>query len=219
MRQRQGARVDARLRPMRMTDVDGILAMEREAFPDIPEERLWLREQVEAHIRVFPEGQWVVERDGLLLGSCMNMRTSWERATAQHRWREITANGSLATHDPQGDTLYGTEIMVSPRARRMGLGRRLFEQRYRFVVDHGLRAFVTGGRLPGYGQHLDRLVPQEYIEAVQRGDLTDPVLTPELKWGCTPIGVFAGYIVDPASCHYATIVVWENPEERAPRAY
>ena len=205
------------LREMRMSDVDAILQLEREAFPDIPDERLWQRHQVESHIRTFPEGQWVVERDGVILGSCMNMRTSWERATTQHRWREITAMGTIDTHDPHGDTLYGVEIMVSPRARRMGLGRRMFERRFAYVVEHGLRGFVTGGRLPGYCEHRERLVPQEYIEAVMHGELTDPVLTPELKWGCTPIGVFAGYIMDPASCHYATVVVWENPERRGAR--
>ena len=209
---RQSARLDARLRGMRLEDVDAILAMEREAFPDIPDERLWTRGQVEGHVRGFPEGQWVVEKDGRILGSCMNMLTRWERATSQHRWRDITGSGTISTHDPAGDTLYGTEIMVSPRARRMGLGRRMFERRFSFVVERGLRAFATGGRLPGYRAHKDRMLPQEYVEAVVRGDLSDPVLTPELKWGCTPIGVFGGYLMDPASCHYATIVVWENPE-------
>lgn len=199
---------------MTLRDVDAILAMEREAFPDIPDDRLWKHEQVAAHVQRFPEGQWVIERDGAILGSCMNMRTSWQKATSQHRWREITGDGMLTTHEPRGDTLYGTEIMVSPRARRMGLGRRLFEKRFAYVSEHGLRGFVTGGRLPGYCQHRGSLAPQEYIEAVTRGELTDPVLTPELKWGCTPMGLFAGYIMDPPSCHYATIVVWENPERR-----
>lgn len=140
------------------------------------------------------------------------MLTSWERATTQHRWRDITGRGTLSTHEPAGDTLYGTEIMVHPEARRMGLGRRLFERRFRFVAENGLRAFVTGGRLPGYSGNAERMLPQEYVEAVTRGDLTDPVLTPEIKWGLTPRGVLAGYIVDPPSWHYATMVVWENPQ-------
>ncbi|HVM45376.1 MAG TPA: GNAT family N-acetyltransferase [Candidatus Thermoplasmatota archaeon] len=212
---RQRARVEPTLRAMRLADVDAILALEREAFPEIPDERLWTRAQVESHIRTFPEAQWVVEKDGAVLGSCMNMLTTWERATTQHRWRDITGGGTISTHRPDGDTLYGTEIMVSPRARRMGLGRRMFERRFAFVVERGLRGFVTGGRLPGYATHRERMPPQEYIEAVARDEMTDPVLTPELRWGLVPIGIFAGYMMDPASCHYATIVAWENPERAA----
>lgn len=200
------------VRQMRADDVDAIMALAREAFAGIPDERLWKPEQLHAHLARFPEGQWVVERDGGVVASCTNMLTTWERATRQHRWTEITAGGTLATHDPHGDTLYGTEIMVSPKARRMGLGRRLYERRYRFVVEHGLRGFATGGRLPGYRAHVDRMTPHEYIEKVKLGDLDDGTLTPQLKWGLTPIGLFAGYMMDPPSCHYASMVVWENPE-------
>lgn len=200
------------VREMTSADVDAIMELEREAFHDIPEDRLWKRRQVAAHIERFPEGQWVVEQDGRIFGSCMNMRTTWERATAQHRWREITGDGMLSTHEPHGDTLYGTEIMVSPRARRMGIGRRLLERRVGYIVEHGMRAFVTGGRLPGYHEHVGRLVPQEYVDAVRSGALTDPVLTPQIRWGGAPIGILGGYLMDPPSCHYATIVVWENPE-------
>lgn len=199
------------LRQMREPDVDAVLALERLCFASIPEERRLSGRQVRAHVRVFPEGQWVVEDKGEVVASCLNMRTTWSKATRQHRWREVTGDGLLTTHDPDGDVLYGNEIMVHPRARRLGLGRRLFERRFAYVVEHGLRAFVTGGRLPGYARHADRMVPQEYVEAVQRGDLTDPVLTPELKWGLTPMGVLAGYLMDPDSWHYATLVVWENP--------
>lgn len=206
------ASLEPSVREMRLDDATAILELERVAFPDIPHDRLWRRHQVEAHVHRYPDGQWVVERDGRVLGSAMNMRTTWERATGHHRWREITGDGTLATHLPDGEILYGTEIMVHPHARRMGLGRRLFERRFRHVLDHGLRAFVTGGRLPGYRHHADRMVPQEYVAAVQLGDLTDPVLTPQLKWGLTPLGILGGYIMDPSSCHYATLVTWENPE-------
>lgn len=193
-------------------DLDDILAMERVAFPRIPEERLWKREQVIAHLGVFPEGQWVVDRGGRVVASCTNMLTRWERATSPHTWHEITGGGTLSEHEPGGDILYGTEIMVHPDARRQGLGRALFEQRFAFVRERGLRAFVTGGRLPGYREHADRMTPWQYVQTVVRGAMTDPVLTPELRWGLTPIDVLCGYMVDPPSLHHATLVAWENPE-------
>lgn len=199
------------LRPMRREDVDDVLRMERLAFAGIPEERLWTRDQVLAHVEVFPEGQWVVELEGRVVASCTNMRTSWERATRPHTWMEITGGGRLRTHEPEGDVLYGTEIMVHPDARRRGLGRLMFNRRFSYVVQNGLRAFVTGGRLPGYAEKAAAWTCQDYVRAVERGDLVDPVLTPQLRWGLTPTGVLCGYMVDPPSLHHATLVRWENP--------
>ena len=201
-----------RLRRMGHTDLEAVLEMERLAFPRIPEERHWKPEQVLGHIERFPDGQWVAERDGRILGSCMNMRTTWERATQQHTWHEITGGGTLRAHVPDGDVLYGTEIMVHPDARRQGIGRLLFNERYDYVRRNGLRAFVTGGRLPGYAAHAQQLTPARYVDAVKRGELTDPVLTPELRWGLQPMGVLCGYMTDPPSLHHATLVAWENPE-------
>lgn len=206
------------LRPMTLADVQTILDMERAAFPDIPDERLWKREQVAGHIERFPEGQWVVERSGVVLGSCMNLRTTWERATSHHSWHDITGGGRLTTHVPDGDVLYGTEIMVHPQARRMGIGRQLFNRRFGYVVERGLRAFVTGGRLPGYRAMIDRYKPWDYVEAVVRGDVTDAVLTPELRWGLTPLDVMCGYMMDPPSAHHATLVAWVNPGWEAQRS-
>lgn len=206
------AAVVPRIRQMRLEDVEAILEMGRLAFADIPGERHWKPEQVEAHVRVFPEGQFVAEADGRIVGSCMNMLTSYSTAMRPHTWREITGRGSLKPHAPTGSVLYGTEVMVHPHARRMGIGRRLFNARFQFVRDNELRAFVTGGRLPGYAEKAEELTPWEYIQAVVRGDFTDPVLTPELRWGLEPRGVLCGYMHDPPSLHHATLAVWENPE-------
>lgn len=58
--EREGARAVAQaaasLRPMRRGDVDGILRMEREAFSGMLAERPWTRDQVLAHVEVFPRG-------------------------------------------------------------------------------------------------------------------------------------------------------------------
>ncbi|HWG89412.1 MAG TPA: GNAT family N-acetyltransferase [Candidatus Thermoplasmatota archaeon] len=202
------------LRRMTYDDVDAIEQLERLAFQGIPDDHLWKRGQVEAHLDRFPEGQWVAELDGEVVGSCTNLRIPYEVAVAPHTWHQITGGGYLATHDPEGDALYGTEIMVHPGIRRMGIGRKLFQRRFQYVMEEGLRAFVTGGRLPGYGEYVREMRPHEYVERVQHEELTDPVLTPDLKWGCTPIGILGNYITDPDSAHYACLIEWVNPEWR-----
>lgn len=162
------AHAEPQIREMTLRDLDAVHELERLAFASIPESRLWKPWQLQGHVETFPEGQWVVELDGRIVASCTNLRTTYEKATAPHTWHGITGDGRLATHDPTGDVLYGTEIMVHPDARRRGIGRRLFERRFRFVVDHGMRAFVTGGRLPGYAEHAQTHTAWGYIQAVAR---------------------------------------------------
>lgn len=206
------ARQASTIRAMREDDLDAILEMERISFPGIPPDHQWKPDQVLAHVRRFPEAQWIAERDGRVVGSCMNMRTTWARATAPHTWHGITGGGRLREHVPDGDVLYGTEIMVHPDARRQGVGRRLFEHRFAFVVEHRLRAFVTGGRLPGYGAHAERYTCDQYVRRVAHDELIDPVLTADVRWGLEPRGVLCGYMHDPPSLHHASLLVWENPQ-------
>lgn len=141
----------------------------------------------------------------------MYIRTTWARATRPHTRMEVTGGGRLLAHDPEGDVLYGTEIMVHPDARGRGLGRLMLGRRFSYVVENRVRAFVTGGRLPGYAEKAAAWKCRDYVRAVVRGDLADPVVTAQLRWGLTPIGVLCGYMMDPPSLHHATLVCWANP--------
>jgi ribosomal protein S18 acetylase RimI-like enzyme len=189
-------------------DVQRILELEKVCFPGIPADRHWKPEQIEAHLHVFPEGQWVAVQQGTVVGSAMNLRVRLEDALRQHTWREITGGGMLTTHQPEGDALYGTEIMVHPEVRRQGIAKRLYQARKDFVVDHGLKAFVSGGRIAGYERFADQLPAGEYVARVIAGLVEDRVLTPQLKAGMRVAGLLTNYLTDPRSRNYATILLW-----------
>jgi GNAT superfamily N-acetyltransferase len=193
---------------MVLADVPRVLALGKASFPGFPPDRQWKPEQLEAHLRVFPEGQWVAEADGEVAGSCTNLRVRLEAALRQHRWSEITGGGLLTTHRPDGDALYGTEVMVHPAARRRGIAKRLYQARKDYVVRHGLRAFVSGGRIPGFEKYADQMPAQEYVARVIAGLLEDRVLTPQLKAGMRVVGILQDYLTDPRSRNHATLLLW-----------
>ncbi len=62
------------VRPLTMDDFDALVEMQMLCLPGMP---LWSRDQVQSQIRIFPEGQLVVEIEG--------------RLTAFRQWPEVTA--------------------------------------------------------------------------------------------------------------------------------
>ncbi|MCH2458150.1 MAG: carbon-nitrogen hydrolase, partial [Henriciella sp.] len=73
-------------------------------------------------ISSFPEGQFLVEYDGEVVGYAASFIVSADLALKPHDWIEITGNGYAARHDPEGDWLYGMEGCVDPEIRRTRIG-------------------------------------------------------------------------------------------------
>jgi GNAT superfamily N-acetyltransferase len=192
-------------------DIPGILQLQFESYPTLSRVAQWRAEHLEAHQRVFPEGQFVAILGKRVVGVCSTLITRSEIALRPHTFRDVTAKGTFATHDPTGDTLYGAEIMVHPDARRRGIASRFYEARFALARRLGLRYFVAGGRLPGYGPLRDRMTVRSYIRSVEQGRRTDRVLSAQLKNGLKVADVMPDYLNDPNSANFATLLVWENP--------
>lgn len=197
-------------RLMSVSDIARVIELEAASFPGIPPDRYWVPGMLEAHITKFPEGQIVADLDGWIVGSCTSLRVPLTAALTPHTWREITGGGYLTTHDPDGDCIYGTEIMVHPEMRRSGIGKQLYKRRKQIVTNANARAMVTGGRIPGYDKHADKMTAVEYVKSVLGGDRADRTLSAQLAAGFAVAGVMPGYITDPKSRNNATLLVWWN---------
>ncbi|HWG91101.1 MAG TPA: GNAT family N-acetyltransferase [Candidatus Thermoplasmatota archaeon] len=199
--------IGLRIRRMRPSDVPAVHALARACFAHLPSSR----DMTEAHVQRFPEGQLVAEQDGRIVGSASSLLLPYARVLRPHTWWRITGGGHITTHDPLGDVLYGTEMMVDPKARGQGIARRLYDARKELLMSRGLRAFAAGGCIPGYADHADRFTAEEYVAQVVAGRLTDPTLTPQLRAGLQVAGVLEDYLWDPGSLDYATLLLWRNP--------
>lgn len=202
-------------RLMKRADVADIIRLEASCFPGIPPDKYWQPAMLEAHISKFPEGQFVAEIDGWIIGSSTSLRVPLAKALKPHRWTEITGGGYLTTHDAKGECIYGTEIMVHPDVRRGGVAKKLYRMRQTLAVDTNARALITGGRIPGYEKHAATMSAVEYVKSVLNGDRTDRTLSAQLAAGFNVIGVLPNYLTDPKSHHYATLLAWWNLDWQA----
>ncbi len=161
----------------------------------------------------FPQGQFVAEYDGKVVGYCATFRIDEATALAPHSWLEITGGGFASRHDPEGNWLYGMEVVVHPDLRGMRIGQRLYRARKKLCTDLKLRGIVFGGRLPGLGKAIKRYGSADmYVKAVLEGRRRDPTLSFQLRNGFEPIGLLRDYVPsDHESLGYAAHLVWRNP--------
>ena len=195
------------IRQLTPGDFDAVVALQKLCFGDMEG---WTHEQLASQCRLFPEGQLAVEYEGQLVGSANSLVVDFSEYAQWHDWKAVADDGFIRNHDPEGDTLYGIEIMVSPDFRGMRLSRRLYEARKDLVRRRNLQRIIIGGRIPGYGAHADTMSAREYAEYVLYRDLYDPVLTPQLANGFVLRGLIPGYLEDEASRGYATHLEWAN---------
>ncbi|BFI95767.1 MAG: bifunctional GNAT family N-acetyltransferase/carbon-nitrogen hydrolase family protein [Rhodanobacter sp.] len=161
----------------------------------------------------FPQGQFVLEYEGKLVGYCATFRIDEAAALAPHSWLQITGGGMASRHRPDSDWLYGMEVVVHPDYRRMRIGQRLYLARKKLCMDLKLRGIVFGGRLPGLARNIQRYGSAEaYVQAVQEGRRRDLTLSFQLANDFEVIGLLHGYVPsDHESLGNAAHLVWRNP--------
>lgn len=206
-----------RLRKLRVKDHEDIVKLQLACFPSMPP---WTKEQFESMLQHFPQGQLCVEFNGKIVASSSSLILDFDEYQDWHDWRLIADSGYIRNHDPDGDTLYGIEIMVDPKFRGMRLARRLYEARKRICREQNLQRIVIGGRIPGYNKHRGKMTAEQYVEKVRNHDLYDMVLTTQLANGFVLRKLIPEYLPsDEDSAGYATQMEWTNadyqPDEKA----
>jgi GNAT superfamily N-acetyltransferase len=190
-------------------DLPALIDLQRRTYPTI---QPWAADKVLRQIEVFPQGQLVAELDGQLVGAASALVVLWDDWVDVHTWKEITARGTFDTHDNRGRTLYGAEVLVDSAMQGRGVGHHLYNARKQLCRRLNLKRIIACGRLPGYGAVAHSMGVEMYCKKVLWGDLTDPVLSFQLREGFRYCGVVPGYIPeDVDSCGCASLIAWLNP--------
>ncbi|HYV37381.1 MAG TPA: GNAT family N-acetyltransferase [Gemmataceae bacterium] len=196
------------VRPLRLSDWEGVVSLQTQCFPGMEH---WSKEQFESQLKIFGEGQIGVEYQGKLVASSGSLVLDFELYKDWHDFDEISDNGFIRNHRPDGTTLYGIEIMVHPDFRGLKLARRLYDARKKLAREHNLMRIVVGGRIPGYAKHADKMTAREYIERVMNKELHDPVLTTQVSNGFVLKRLIPGYLTaDADSKGFAAFLEWAN---------
>lgn len=204
--------VPVTIRNYKKADFDELIEIQSECFPPpFPAELWWNKEQLTNHTELFPEGALCIEVDGELAGSLTGLIVHFDPLHPNHSWEEITDNGYIRNHNPEGNTLYIVDISVRPKYRKLGLGKLMMQAMYQVVIQLGLDRLLGGGRMPGYHQAAEVMSAEEYLQKLIAGEKKDPVITFLLRCGRTPLAVTENYLEDEESHNYGVLMEWKNP--------
>ena len=137
----------------------------------------WPELTIDKLISEFPDGQLVIEDDGKIVGVALTALVNYEAFSNPHKYDDLIGHREVILNDPNGEALYGLDVLIDPAYRGYRLGRRLYEARKELCRSMNLRAILAGGRIPNYHQHADEMSAAEYLEKVARKELHDPILS------------------------------------------
>lgn len=197
------------LRNVTMADYDQILEIMDMVYSNAG--GAYTKKELKSMLKYFPEGQICVEDNGTLVAAAFSVIVTYADYGDNHTYKQITGGGTLKTHDPEGDTLYGIDVFVHPKYRGLRLGRRLYDARKELCEKLNLRAIIVGGRIPGYTKYADQFSPREYIDKIKNKEIFDPILTFQLANDFHIRKILTGYMPDDKeSKAYATLLEWIN---------
>jgi GNAT superfamily N-acetyltransferase len=197
---------------------EALETLQKLVFADIPGEEAFTADLYREHLRYFPEGQMTAlaqtEAGERVVGSTTTMQTSETFEGAHPYYFDFIGGGTLATHDPNGEWLYGIDVGVHPEFRGRGIGKRLYAERRKLVRRLNLRGELVAGLLPGYPRYRGKLSVEDYAGQVAAGELRDPTLSMQLGVGFRLRKLLYGYVTDARSDNVVTLIVRENPDYR-----
>jgi hypothetical protein len=200
-----------RIRLMQPADYSAISEICRIVYPhDTP----YTPDELAGHHTFYPQGQFVAEHipSGQAVGVHFTLRIRMADYHVDDSWDVLTAHGSFGDHNPEGPTLYGADVFVSPEHQHHGLAHALTDATRGLVVEENLWRMVGGSRLPGYGAVADDVPAGDYVREVVAGKRIDPVLSAHLKDGWQVVRPIHGYLQhDPESANWAAVIQWVNP--------
>lgn len=175
------------------------------------EEPYWEAEHFNNLIKKFPQGQVGIKVNGELAGCALSIIINSSKFDETHSYKEITADYSFSTHSPKGDKLYGVDVFVRPKFRGLRLARRLYDFRKEMCEKLNLKGILFGGRIPGYHNYANEMLPKEYIDKVRKKEIHDTVLDFQISNDFHPVRIIKNYLEgDDGSMDYAVLLEWDN---------
>lgn len=197
------------LRVIEKSDYPQLAELMDLVFPDVG--GAWPRMTIMDLIHQFPDGQICIEDNGQIVGAALTIKVDYNRMSLPHVYTDIVDEHNVIQHKRNGDALYGLDVFVHPDYRGLRLGRRLYEARKEICRSNNLKAILSGGRIPRYKDHADKMTVLEYIEKVKRKELYDHILSFQLSNDFDVKRVMRHYLPEDESSHgYATLLEWDN---------
>lgn len=171
----------------------------------------WPEHTIHKLIDDFPEGQIAILDGEQLIGIALTVQVSYDKFSNPHNYDDLISKRMTILNNPEGDAIYGLDVLIHPDYRGYRLGRRMYDARKELCRQLNLRAILAGGRIPNYHEHSDELSPSEYINRVRSREIYDPILSFQLANDFEVKRLLGLYLPeDDKSQGYATLLEWSN---------
>ena len=191
-------------------------ALQETVFPTLAKNALFRAPHYLNHIRIFPEGQFVVTDGDKVVGMTTTIRYHLDE-NHTHTFAEVIDGGFLNTHEPDGEWLLGLDIGVHPQWRGRGIARHLYDARQETVERLNLRGQYTYGMLSGYGALKETMRAEDYYAELIAGKRKDPTVSRQMANGFEAVKLVPGYLEDPVCDNYVVLLVRKNPNFKPAR--
>ena len=181
-------------------------ALQETVFPTLAKNVLFRAQHYLHHIRIFPEGQFVVTDSDKVVGMTSTIRYHLDEEKPS-TFAEVIDGGFLNTHEPDGEWLLGLDIGTHPQWRRRGIARYPYDARQHTVELLNLRGQYTYGMLSGYGALKGTMRAEDYYAELIAGKRKDPTVSRQMANGFEAVKLVPGYIEDPVCDNYAVLLV------------
>jgi ribosomal protein S18 acetylase RimI-like enzyme len=190
-----------------LDDIEKIVDLENETWPEGIRAS---RSEFESRIKTFPEGVIAIKSDsGEIVGLITSMIIDKEEVSRLKRWENITSDGMIYRHNPDGNSLYIVSLGVSPRYRRRGLGKKLLQTQIDLGKKLCLDYLVLGSRVPDFYKY-DGTIEEYLAEKDDEGYSIDSLVRFYQRCGLRVEEVKANYMEDDKeSRNYGVIMVKE----------
>ncbi|SBT16411.1 (R)-stereoselective amidase [Marinomonas gallaica] len=198
-----------KIRNLTLDDYPQVKALMDRVYHDIGGS--WPMHTISKLIKDLPDGQICLVDHDKIVGMALSVKVNYQRFSNPHTYDDLVDQRERIHHDNEGDALYGLDVLIDPDYRGYRLGRRLYEARKELCRQENLIAILAGGRIPNYYQHSDEMTPAEYLEAVDKRKIYDPILTFQLSNDFQVTRLLTKYLPeDEKSRGYATLLEWKN---------
>jgi GNAT superfamily N-acetyltransferase len=199
------------IRKAKVEDAIQMEYVQSRCYPTLHESEILNRNHFANHIKVFPEGQIVVEKDGIIVASASTFRCDFPEHDST--FLEETDNLWITkVQIPSGDWMYGIDMGVLPEYRGLGLSREMYKARNEVCKELGLKGQIIAGMTIGYGKVKDQMTIEAYCKALINNKLSDPTITPQRNAGFRWIRPLYNYINDPES-GFGSILMYRPVDE------
>src|SRR5690606_25924965 len=107
-------------RKLTLADYDDLKESMEQAY-DTMGGQIWSKQSIAKLLSIFPDGQLCISVDDKVVACSLSIIVDYSQFGDKHTYQLITGNYTFSTHNPNGDTLYGIEIFVSPDYRGLRL--------------------------------------------------------------------------------------------------